>query len=183
MQYKHNAPVVMIHNKKEKQISSSEREFVKKKSQISIWKFFSAVDRKESNNDGDNNSNSCNSGLCKPNQRDHFFSTSNLAKTFTLNLMVRHPNMMPEKSVLLGALTSQISSQLQLKTLLHHPVHGRNRVTIEQSFSQWLDQLTRLFEDFREMSHTQCNPLQTFSFYQFTCPCLQALHSAFSLVL
>lgn len=30
MQYKHNAPVVTIHNKKEKPILGSEKEFVKK---------------------------------------------------------------------------------------------------------------------------------------------------------
>lgn len=30
MQYKHNAPVVTTHNKKEKQILGSEREFAKK---------------------------------------------------------------------------------------------------------------------------------------------------------
>lgn len=93
--------------------------------------------------------------------------------------MVRHPNVVRERSVLLGADTSHISSPPQTQTFLHHPMCGRSRATSEQSFPKCLHELTQLFEDFRELSHPLFNPLQPFSFYQFTCPYLQVLHSPF----
>lgn len=113
---------------------------------------------------------------------ENFFSTPNLAKIFTLNLMVRHPSVGPERFVSWSWHIPYLIP-VQLQTLLHHPMHGRNRVTREQRFSKCLDELTQLFEGFRELSHSQCNLLQRFFFYPFTCPCLQVRHSTFSLVL
>lgn len=74
--------------------------------------------------------------------------------------------VVPERSVLLGADPSHISNPSS-------PSH----VWEEQRFPEWLDELSQLFEDFRELSHSRCNPLEIFSFYQFTCPCLQVLHT------